>query len=188
MRISRETMYLWDVAAKEEPISSLIPDRDYRGLNQQDSQLRIWLPESAKIGLMEVVKRQQTSLTAFLTEYFVTYLYGYHELLRMRDERIGLYEAQDAEPLTRFNAEAAVDLTPKLGKNIYAIKIFIAERLKLDLEQRAKTSNLSLGELTRGLICQHIFGRNYGVPKSEISDSDLLIAKDWEQQDPDDQE
>jgi hypothetical protein len=72
MRISRETMYLWDVAAEEDPISSLLPSRDYAGLNKQESQLRVWLPESAKIGLLEVVKRQRTSLTAFLTEYFVS--------------------------------------------------------------------------------------------------------------------
>lgn len=187
MRISRETMYLWDVAAEEDPISSLLHGRDYAELNKQQSQLRVWLPESAKIGLLEVVKRQRTSLTAFLTEYFVTYLYGYHELLRMRDQRIGLYEPVPISPGVRYNAEAVPDFTPKLGKNLYAIKIFVAERLKNDLERRAEKSNVSLGELSRALICQHLFGRDYGLPSDEINRKDQMEADAWEVSKSDDE-
>lgn len=90
MRISQENMYLWDEAAKEVPISDLLPARDYAGLNGQSEQLRVWLPEAASIGLVAAAKRAKITLTAYLNEYFVTYLYGYYELLRMRDLRAGL--------------------------------------------------------------------------------------------------
>ena len=187
MRISRETMYLWDVAAKEDPMSLLLPGRNYAGLNKQQSQLRVWLPEMAKISLLEVVKQQRTSLTVFLTEYFATYLYGYHELLLMRDQRIGLYELVPILPGIRYNVEAVPDFTPKLGKNLYAIKIFIAECLKNDLERGAERLTISLGEFSRALICQHLFGCDYGLPDNEINRKDQIGADAWETSESDDE-
>jgi hypothetical protein len=113
-------------------------------------------------------------------QYFATYLYGYHELLRMRDHRIGLYEPVPIIPGVRYSAEAVADFTPKLGKNLYAIKIFVAECLKNDLERRAEKSKVSLGELSRALICQHLFGRDYGLPEDEITRKDQTGADAWE--------
>ena len=180
MRISQENMYLWDEAAKEVPTSDLLPARDYAGLNGQSEQLRVWLPEAASIGLVAAAKRAKTTITAYLNEYFATYLYGYYELLRMRDMRIGLYEPKEATKGVRSCAMYASDQPPKLGKNLYAVKIFVSKRLKNDLERRAELLQVSLGEFARALISQHLFGREYGLPDSEIEFSDRSLAEAWE--------
>ena len=172
MRISQESIYLWDVAARDVPISDLLPARDYSGLNGQSEQLRVWLPEPASIGLMTVVKRAQTTLTAYLNEFFVTHFYGHHELLSMRDRRSGLYEPREIPKGVHYSAMSVPADVPRLGKNLYAIKIFVSKRIKGDLKRRAELSFVSLGEFSRALICQHLFGREYGLPYSEINSTD----------------
>jgi hypothetical protein len=93
MRIARDVLADWVPGAEEGPLSAnLIPASDYSGLNVQDTQLRIWLPDGAKQALTEIGDREGASYTVYLTEFFATYLYGYHELLKMRDTRTGLYE------------------------------------------------------------------------------------------------
>ena len=98
MRIAREIMAHWGQTATDLVLSDgLIPQRNYAGLNIQDEQLRIWLPDSAKIALMEICNRLGMSITAYLTELFATYLYGVHEVMRMRDHQTGLYDTDDLQ-------------------------------------------------------------------------------------------
>jgi hypothetical protein len=93
MRIAAEVMAQWRTDAQGTPLSkNLLPPRDYGGLNEQDSQLRIWLPDQARQALTEICDRVGTNMTVYLTEFFATYLYGIHEVLKMRETRQGLYE------------------------------------------------------------------------------------------------
>lgn len=90
MRISRDTMADWQLKAGGKTLQELIPARDYSGLNRQGSQLRVWLPYPAKMALEAIAERENTSMTVYLTEYFVAYVYGHYELQRMRETRTGL--------------------------------------------------------------------------------------------------
>jgi hypothetical protein len=54
---------------------------------------------------------------------------------------------------------------PNLGKNIFALKIFLPEMIKEKLQELAKRADRKLGEFTRALICAHLFGREYGPSK-----------------------
>ena len=162
----------WGQAAAELALSDgLITRRDYSGLNVQDNQLRIWLPDPAKIALLEICERLGMSVTAYLTELFATYLYGVHEVMRMRDLQRGLYDTDDiqfldADPYagdqTEDDSPAFDEPVPEMGKNIFALKIFLPAKLKSGLQLRADKAQAPLGKFARAMICAHLFGRDVG--------------------------
>lgn len=173
MRIARDVLADWVPGAEEGPLSAnLIPVRDYSGLNVQDTQLRIWLPDGAKQALTEIGDREGASYTVYLTEFFATYLYGYHELLKMRDTRTGLYEPDpgrgaepvedEAPPIEDELGPEYDDPEPEMGKNIFALKIFMPKKMKDGLQQRANRAHVPLGRFARALLCAHLFGRDVG--------------------------
>ena len=180
MRIAREIVAHWGQSATNLELSGdLIPLRNYAGLNVQDEQLRIWLPDQAKIALMEICNRLGMSVTAYVTELFATYLYGVHEVMRMRDLQSGLYDTNDVQFLdvdpsqgfpTEDDGPDFDEPVPEMGKNIFALKIFLPTKLKLGLQQRADKAQAPLGKFARAMICAHLFGRDMG-PK-------LLMATD----------
>ena len=180
MRIAREIMAHWGQSAIALALSdSLIPPRNYGGLNVQDEQLRIWLPDPAKIALIEICERLGMSITAYLTELFATYLYGVHEVMRMRDQQTGLYDTHDLQfsdvdffegDETEDDDPAFDEPVPEMGKNIFALKIFLPAKLKGGLQQRADKAQTPLGRFARAMICAHLFGRDVG-PKFLIASS-----------------
>lgn len=170
MRIAQEILANWDTDAGSSPLSGgLIPRRDYSSLGRQDTELRLWLPDPAKVALDEVCRRMDTTLTAYLTEFLAMYLYGIHELLRMRDEQSGLYaagpvtnESQD-DGGREWSQEDEVgfdDPVPELGKNIFALKIFLPMTIKNGLRLRANRAQVPLGTFVRAMVCAHLFGRD----------------------------
>lgn len=172
MRIAREIVAHWGQSATELTLSDgLIPQRNYAGLNVQDEQIRIWLPDPAKIALMEICERLNMSITAYLTELFATYLYGVHEVMRMRDQQRGLYDTADIQFLgddpsaggqTDDDSPAFDEPVPEMGKNIFALKVFLPAKLKTGLQHRADRANAPLGKFARAMICAHLFGRDVG--------------------------
>jgi hypothetical protein len=186
MRIAREIMAHWGAAASEVTLSDgLIPQRNYAGLNVQDEQLRIWLPDPAKIALMEICERLGMSLTAYLTELFATYLYGVHEVMRMRDHQTGLYDTDDLRfsetDLTigdndTDDGPAFDEPVPEMGKNIFALKVFLPTQLKSGLQLRADRAHVPLGRFARAMICAHLFGRDVG-PKLLLSNATTTSPK-----------
>ncbi len=186
MRISRDRMAEWGATNRQSQLRDLIPTRDYSGLNVQDVSMRIWLPEAARIGLENICQRMETSMTVYLIEYFATYLYGFHELLRMREARLGLYAPPDA-PQRLGNAMGSGQPSapePSLGKNIFALKVFVPSKIKEDLRTHAVKAGHDLGEFTRALICAHLFGREYGPQLLMTWTADESLQADtWEKAD-----
>lgn len=177
MRISRSTMSGLQ-ANTYDHLSELIPAREYGNLNQQDCQLRVWIPEPAKIALDEICEIHDVSLTVYLTEYFATYLFGHHEMLRMRAKGIGLYELK---PVVKYNRESVRDAPePNLGKNIFALKIWVPEKIKMELQSLAKRAGVTLGEFLRALICAQLFGYEYGQSKLNVAMVNKNVAHEWE--------
>lgn len=178
MRISRDRMANWDIKRLSPGLTELIPPRDYSNLNEQGAQLRIWLPEPARVAMEEMAEMAESSMTVYLTEYFASYLYGEHELQRMQEKRIGLYEPSRVKYSRMSTGPRDI---PTLGKNIYALKIFVPEKIKQALMQLAERAGLTLGEFARGLICAHLFGQAYGPRNAfEIAEADARVAADWE--------
>jgi hypothetical protein len=178
MKISRGTAS-GSQAEAHVKLSVLIPQRDYSDLNQQNCQLRIWLPEPAKQALEEICDLSKSSMTEYLTKYFAVYLFGYFEVLRMRANGNGLYEPL---PETRECAMSTNEPPePNLGKNIFALKIWVPEKIKTGLRSLADRGEVTLGVFTRTLICAHLFGGEYG-PRILMTNIDDSAARRWEDQ------
>lgn len=176
MRIPRELIAQWQITEDKNALNdALIEPRDYAGLQCQDVQLRLWLPDQARIGLEEVCLRLGVSMTVYLTEFFAAYLFGVHEMLRMRDNGSGLYAENDAnmeEDSDDYGASCDReeedepefdDPVPEMGKNIFALKIFLPGIIKAGLQRRANVAGVPLGRFVRAMICAHLFGRNIGT-------------------------
>jgi len=75
--------------AQELPaMTDLIGDRGLMDLSDtKGAVLRVWLPVKGRTALDEVVKRVDKVAAKYIREFFVIYLYGMHELLRMQDSR-----------------------------------------------------------------------------------------------------
>jgi hypothetical protein len=168
----------WDITKSGAGLSRLIPERNYQGLNTQSDQLRVWLPDPAKTALEELAERAETSMTVYLIEYFVSYLYGQYELQRMREARMGLYEPKTTKYSLMGVREPEL---PDLGKNIYALKIFVPAKMKADLQKLAERAQVTLGEYVRSLVCANLFGQEYGVRSTfEIAIAQERAASEWE--------
>lgn len=188
MRIARDTLQGWVPANSTKPLSTdLLTARDYSGLTIQDAELRLWLPEAAKVALTEVCDRLGTSYTVYLTEFFAIYLYGVHEVLKMRELLCGLYrqdetpeEASSQERNALFNAEddgiENDDPEPELGKAIFSLKIFLPSKIKVGLQARANKARVPLGRFARAMICAHLFGRDVGPKMLLLSDDGSVSA------------
>lgn len=176
MRIAQNTLSEWRRSSEDTPLSSnLVPERDYSGLEVQDSELRIWLPDAAKQALAEICARADTTMTVYLTEFFALYLYGLHEVMRMRDTQHGLYKPVErrlgsAFGLPEEEQEDELDPSfdepvPEMGKNIFQLKLFLPSKIKAGLQQRADQGDVALGRFVRAMICAHLFGRDVGPNK-----------------------
>lgn len=89
----------------------------------------------------------------------------------MRDHQKGLYDADDLQLLTpdqldseelKDDGPAFDEPVPEMGKNIFALKIFLPAKMKLGLQQRADKAQAPLGKFARAMICAHLFGRDVG--------------------------
>jgi hypothetical protein len=178
MRIPSDRMAKWQ-GNGQSCLPELVFHRDYEELNIAHEQLRVWLPHPAKLAMEAISERRGISMTAHLTEYFVSYLYGYYELLKMRETGTGLY-APDRSKKSMMNA-CTPEKSPNLGKNMFALKIFLPEKIKQGLQEQANKQQLSLGEFARALICAHLFGREYEPRKlMEISTHEKAVGHSWE--------
>ena len=121
MRTSKERMADWQHDKTGSALPELIPPRDYEELNVAYEQLRVWLPHPAKLALEAISDRRGISMTAHLTEFFVSYLYGYYELMRMRETKTGLYAPRNVKCSMMSVSQPE---PPSLGKNFFALKIF----------------------------------------------------------------
>jgi len=99
----------------------------------------------------------------------------------MRDHQKGLYDADDLQFLTSDQLEseeleddgpAFDEPVPEMGKNIFALKIFLPAKMKSGLQQRADKAKAPLGKFARAMICAHLFGRDVG-PKFLMATKDL---------------
>ena len=183
MRIARDTLQGWVQANSTKALSAdLLAARDYSGLTIQDAELRLWLPEAAKVALTEVCDRLGTSYTVYLTEFFAIYLYGVHEVLKMRELMCGLYKqdetpeeasSQDRNPLFNVEEDGIEDDDPEpaLGKSIFSLKIFLPSKIKVGLQARANKARVPLVRFVRAMICAHLFGRDVGPRMLLLSDN-----------------
>jgi hypothetical protein len=79
-----------------------------------------------------------------------------------------------------FSRSPTEDCVPGLGKNIIPIKLFLNEKIKLDLETLAKQAAIPLGQLARELIISHFLGHTIWPERNtSLLDEERRIAEEW---------
>lgn len=132
----------------------------------------------------ESIAVMDVTAAKYLREFFVVYLYGAHELLRMRAEETGLYYVPPPIPRTEqvfFSRAATIDCIPGLGKNIVAIKIKIPQKIRDDLELLASRAGMPPSRYTRELLVSHFLGHTIWPERITVwAQDEEKNATDWE--------
>ena len=158
-------------------------DRGIDDLADNEAVLRLWLPVPLKTAMDESMAEMGVTGAKYLREFFVVYLYGAHELLRMKTEKTGLYYEPPPAPHSgvMYSRAATVDCIPGLGKNIVPIKIKIPQKIKDDLEFLANRAGVPLGQFTRELLVSHFLGHTVWPERITIwAQDEEKNATDWE--------
>lgn len=169
-------------------------DRGIGDLADHVAELRLWLPSPLKSAMGECTDEMDVTAAKYLREFLVVYLYGAHELLRMKAEGTGLYYVPPPPPPpppsdssrssyggVMFSRAPAVDCIPGLGKNIVPVKLHLHEKMKADLEGLATASGIPLGQFVREILASHFLGHTvWAERKRGWTEKQQKIADDWE--------
>lgn len=177
---------------KETPqLSVLLEDRQLLDLTDNKVTLRVWLPEACKQALKETAGVYGWTVSNCLREFFVGYLYGEHERVRMYENDTGLHYVESIENITNrggstdgpmFSRGPTIEAIPGLGKNIFPIKIFLPGRIKNDLQLCADKVDIPLSTFVREIMVSHLLGHTLWLGRLRTwTDSEEQTATDWEE-------
>jgi hypothetical protein len=159
-------------------------DRGIDDLHDNDAVVRLWFPEPLRDAIYQTSKELGTTESKYLREFLVVYLYGVHEILRMKENKTGLYYVPPPQPSSDrgilFSRVAMSEVIPGLGKNIIAIKLCFPEKMKKDLQRLAKKQNIPLGQFMREIFVQHFLGHTVWSERLGYSPEQEALATDWE--------
>lgn len=161
---------------------------ELRNLLANGSQLRIWLPESLKESMNLVFNHLETTVSRYLREYFVVYLYGNLELIDMQNHKTGIFysppfetKVYDSHDSPAFLRTHTVEYVPGLGKNIVPFKIYLNAQIKADLQMLADQSNLTLSHFVREILVSHFLGHTIWPERHQMLKIEhITIASHWE--------
>ncbi|HEY9278089.1 MAG TPA: hypothetical protein VIO87_07780 [Methylotenera sp.] len=152
-------------------------------LSANDAQLRVWLPEQTRLVMDRTVKTVDASLSEYLREFFVVYLYGSDVLSQMKLTNTGIFfiPPPRAASDVKFSRSRLVEYIPELGKNIKAIKIFLNGQIKSDLQKLADKTGFALSHFVREILISHFSGHKVWPERHVLLNSEhIMIATQWE--------
>lgn len=158
-------------------------DRGLEDLHDNDVVLRLWLPVTAKAALFQVARELQVPVSTYLREQFVVFLYGQHELLRMKNENTGLYfKPEKPESTVFYQRSKMVDCIPGLGKNIIPIKVRLPSKIKNDLEELSRSARKPLGQFVREVLVANLLGHKLVLSCIQsFTANQEQLGNDWEE-------
>ena len=192
---------MWPFTRKRKPapegdsqLNEIIPDRGLLDLTRNNAELRVWLPGEGKQALDEVAEKLGVVRSKYLREFFVTYLYGLHELLRMQAAEYGLYYVPpppppsppsppgERSPEVMYSRARTEECIPGLGKNIVPLKLYLPQRLKDDLQGLADKAGVPLSQFAREALVSHFFGQTVWLDRLwKLSPDQERVVTEWEQ-------
>ncbi len=159
---------------------------DLSELGSHDSALKFWLPDPAEKALEEFADLQGASMSSMLREFLAAHCYGIYavQILRVRDPDVF------DEPVIRFSRaydsdeERKVRKTtywvPELGKNVAPVKIWVAQRLRDDLQALAEHVKIPLSQYVREIVISRLLGHGMLPKRPEMLEAaPLPSADDW---------
>ena len=170
-------------------MSELFPARHFRELHVNDAQVRVWLPEKADIALRETTGVADEAVAEWIRAFFVAYLYGEHELARMRRAASGLYYVPPPVaksgtydgPGPLYSRSSRPPYAEPLGKNMYPLKVFVPGQLKAAMQAQADKAGKRLSDFIRGLLIERLLGAEvWRESQPSWTAEELQGAEEWE--------
>lgn len=156
-------------------------------LQEHDVAVKLWLPEPAALALEDFSKVQGISRSEMLRHFFAAYCYGVYvvELLRgqfpevFRDQEPVRFSLARHEPPPGKKRQVTY-WVPELGKNVAPIKLWIATRLRNDLQALADHAHLPLSQYLREIVVSRLLGHGMLPMRPEMLEAaPLPSADDW---------
>jgi hypothetical protein len=123
------------------------------------------------------------STSRYLREFLVVYLYGIHDLLKMRAFRTGLDYEPPPQPRAnsgiKFSRASMDEVIPGLGKNLVPCKLKLPSKMKVDLQQLADQRGIPLGRFIREILVQHFLGYTVWPDRFTPIPEEQKIADEW---------
>jgi hypothetical protein len=128
--------------------------RDYRFLDADPVPVKVWLPETVEAMIEELARQQDVSKAGLIARILFSHLYGWHDLQVLLARTGGKLVHAPLEAESRSPAYRT-----ELGKSIADIRVFVAPRMKDDLEQLATAQGLKLSAYARRVVLDQVLGR-----------------------------
>lgn len=149
-----------------------------------DTAMKFWLPEPAEQALVELSKLQGDSMSEVLREFLTAHCYGIYamQLLRMRKPEPVLHSGVRFSPARASANDRKVRKVtywvPELGKNVAPVKIWIAKRLRDDLQALAEHTKIPLSQYVREIVVSRLLGHGMLPKRPEMLEAAPLPSAD----------
>lgn len=149
-----------------------------------DTAMKFWLPEPAEQALVELSKLQGDSMSEVLREFLTAHCYGVYamQLLRTRKPEPALDSGVRFSPARAAAHERKVRKVtywvPELGKNVAPVKIWIAKRLRDDLQALAEHTRIPLSQYVREIVVSRLLGHGMLPKRPEMLEAAPLPSAD----------
>lgn len=162
---------------------------EFSDLARHDTELKFWLPEPVDEALKEICARSGDSMSTMLRRFLTQHCYGLYATEVMTEAIPGLFR-DEAPAALQFSRTAAGEQdgkvrldtywVPELGKNIAPIKIWIAARLRTDLEALAAHVGIKPSEYVREIVISRLLGHGTLPKRPQMLEAGPLpSAEDW---------
>lgn len=162
---------------------------ELKDLLANDAQIRIWLPEPLRLAMDHVANHLETTLSKYLREYFVDYLYGTYALVDMHNNQTGIFYKppknqaleSNQNDIPMFSRTRSIEFIPGLGKNIVPFKVFLNAQIKSDLQLLADKAEMALSQFIREILASHFLGHTVWPERQQMFNAEhISIANQWE--------
>lgn len=161
-----------------------VPDEALLDLMNQDSALKIWLPQPVAHLIHDQAGRDGISQSAWLRDLLNEYTYGRLTLQALREKQ--RKPTSESTMLFAVDHRGVVDAgklvykIPALGKNTSAFKLWLSSTLRDDLQALAEHANLTISAFTREVIVSALLGHASLPQRPELYESVSEYALAWE--------
>jgi hypothetical protein len=151
---------------------------DLSDLKSHDVAVKFWLPTPVSEALNELRSLNGQSVSEFLRQFLAVHCYGayaYHLMLMLHlhpdlfrefdygvvfSNRRDLNRPAGSMPSSAVTTKVRVKtyFVPELGKNVAPMKIWMAKRMRNDLQRLADHAELKLSNYLREIVISRLFG------------------------------
>lgn len=158
---------------------------DLAELRVHDTAIKFWLPTPADEALREYARYSGNSFSDMLRDFFATHCYGIYAMGLLRaPQDDGPGEVPPVFRRTASDSRRKIRKTtywvPELGKNVAPVKIWVAQRLRDDLQALADHVKIPLSQYLREIAIARLLGHGMLPKRPEMLDAaPLPSAEDW---------